>query len=172
MQKIDLKQVVAISYELGISEGDVNEPSMIETTSAEDPMLFLFGESGLPEQFEQELKGKTAGDTFDFVILPEYGYGAHSDDDVVMLPLEVFYVEGKLDREVVQPGRTLPMNDGEGNIVRGTVLEVGQTGVLMDFNHPLAGKTLHFKGKIESVRPATPEEIAHGHVHGPGGHQH
>ncbi len=172
MQKIDLKTVVSISYELGISEGDQNEPVLIETTSAEDPMLFLFGESGLPERFEEELVGKQPGDAFDFVILPEFGYGDYSEDDVVMLPLEVFQVEGKLDREIVQPGRSLPMNDGEGNIVRGTVLEVGQTGVLMDFNHPLAGKTLHFKGKIEAVRPATPEEIEHGHVHGPGGHQH
>ena len=172
MQKIDLQKVVSISYELSISAGSEDEQELLETTSAEDPMLFLFGESGLPERFEEELFGKIVGDDFDFVILPEHGYGDYSEDDVVMLPLEVFHVDGQLDTEVVQPGRTLPMNDGEGNVMRGTVLEVGQAGVLMDFNHPLAGKTLHFKGKVENIRPATTEEIDHGHVHGPGGHEH
>jgi FKBP-type peptidyl-prolyl cis-trans isomerase SlyD len=172
MQKIDLQKVVSISYELEISVGSEDEPELLETTTADDPMLFLFGESGLPERFEEELMGKTTGDTFDFVIPPEFGYGDYSEDDVVMLPLEVFEVDGKIDTEIVQPGRTLPMNDGEGNTLRGTVLEVGQAGILMDFNHPLAGKTLHFKGKVEDIRPATAEEIAHGHVHGPGGHQH
>jgi FKBP-type peptidyl-prolyl cis-trans isomerase SlyD len=64
------------------------------------------------------------------------------------------------------------MNDGQGQTFQGKVKAVSLDTVTMDFNHPLAGKTLHFKGKIESLREAAPEEISHGHVHGPGGHHH
>jgi FKBP-type peptidyl-prolyl cis-trans isomerase SlyD len=66
----------------------------------------------------------------------------------------------------------LPMADNEGHHMQAKVVEVGEEMVTMDFNHPLAGMVMHFEGKIESVRPATAEELSHGHVHGDGGHQH
>jgi FKBP-type peptidyl-prolyl cis-trans isomerase SlyD len=64
------------------------------------------------------------------------------------------------------------MTDEEGNMMRGRVVEVDNEGILMDFNHPLAGHNLFFEGKVENVREATEEELDHGHVHGEGGHQH
>jgi FKBP-type peptidyl-prolyl cis-trans isomerase SlyD len=172
MEIIGLQKVVGVSYRLSVSEPGSDEPELIETTTDDEPMLFLFGESGLPERFEQELQGKQVGQRFNFTITPDQGYGEYHEDDVAMLPLDVFKVDGKIDPEVLQPGRSLPMSDDEGNVLRGLVLEITDTGVLMDFNHPLAGKTLHFDGKVASIRAATAEEVAHGHVHGPGGHQH
>jgi FKBP-type peptidyl-prolyl cis-trans isomerase SlyD len=64
------------------------------------------------------------------------------------------------------------MRDSNGNHVHGTVMKVEFNRVQMDFNHPLAGYDLYFEGEILEIRPATPEEIDHGHVHGPGGHHH
>ena len=71
-----------------------------------------------------------------------------------------------------QVGAVVPMSDNEGNHLRGNIIEVTPEYVKMDFNHPLAGTDLHFSGEILSVRDATQDEIAHGHAHGPGGHQH
>jgi FKBP-type peptidyl-prolyl cis-trans isomerase SlyD len=69
-------------------------------------------------------------------------------------------------------GNIIPMMDQQGNRYEGRVMRVGENSVKMDFNHPLAGKTLYFTGTILDVRNATPDELAHGHVHGPHGHQH
>ncbi|HEY6161907.1 MAG TPA: peptidylprolyl isomerase, partial [Bacteroidia bacterium] len=66
----------------------------------------------------------------------------------------------------------LPMVDNKGNHLQGKVTEISLTEVKMDFNHPMAGKDLHFTGEVLEVRDATQEELAHGHVHGPGGHHH
>ena len=64
------------------------------------------------------------------------------------------------------------MSDNEGNRLVGQILDITEEFVKMDFNHPLAGKDLHFEGEILEVRPASEEELAHGHVHGEHGHQH
>ena len=64
------------------------------------------------------------------------------------------------------------MSDSEGHQLRGTIMEVSDDVVKMDFNHPLAGTDLHFEGQILEVREASEDEIAHGHVHGPDGHNH
>ena len=69
-------------------------------------------------------------------------------------------------------GNVIPMQDQNGNPLRGTVKEIADTTVKMDFNHTLAGQELHFTGQIVDLREGTEEEISHGHVHGPGGHQH
>ena len=83
-----------------------------------------------------------------------------------------FLIDGKLDEEMLQPGNFLPMADNEGNHMQAKVMDISGTAVKMDFNHPLAGMVMHFDGKVADVRPATAEELAHGHVHGEGGHQH
>jgi len=80
--------------------------------------------------------------------------------------------DGEIDHEMLVPGRTIPMRDEEGRQLLGTVAEVQENQVIMDFNHPMAGIDLYFTGSIESVRSATSEEIDHGHVHGEGGHHH
>ena len=64
------------------------------------------------------------------------------------------------------------MKDDRGNQLRGEVLKVDYKGVHMDFNSPLAGYDLYFTGEVVSIRDAEPEEVDHGHVHGPGVHHH
>ena len=73
---------------------------------------------------------------------------------------------------ILQIGNILPMSDNEGNMLRGKVLAFNDKEVTMDFNHPLADMELHFNGAVLSIRAATIDELAHGHVHGEHGHHH
>lgn len=84
----------------------------------------------------------------------------------------MFEVDGSIPEDMLEPGNYIPMADSEGNQMQGRVVEVQGDEVQMDFNHPLAGKTMHFDGKVIGVRDATQEELAHGHVHGEHGHHH
>ena len=148
------------------------EQNLIETANEEQPMVFIYGMSGLPDQFEDNLEGLNSGESFDFKLDTEDGYGEYNEDAVVDLPKNVFEVEGSVPDNMLEEGNYIPMSDSEGNQLQGRVVEVTDEAVKMDFNHPLAGKELYFKGKVENVREATPEELDHGHVHGAGGHQH
>jgi FKBP-type peptidyl-prolyl cis-trans isomerase SlyD len=167
--KIDKDTVVSVNYLL-TNKGTGEK---IEQTSAENPFVFLFGSGGLLEEFENNLLNKKAGDTFDFFISAEKGYGLRDDRFLANVPMDAFLdEEGNFDSENIKVGSTLPMVDNEGAPLYGTVLEITDSHVNMDFNHPLAGTDLHFKGDIIEVRNATAEELSHGHVHGPGGHHH
>ena len=169
--KIEKNKVVTLTYELRILDEN-GEQNLIETANEEQPMVFIYGMSGLPDQFEDNLGGLNSGDSFDFKLDTEDGYGEYSEDAVVDLPKNVFEVEGSVPDNMLEEGNYIPMSDSEGNQLQGRVVDVTDDTVKMDFNHPLAGKELYFKGKVENVREATPEELDHGHVHGAGGHQH
>ncbi|QCR22014.1 peptidylprolyl isomerase [Pontibacter sp. SGAir0037] len=169
--KIEKNSVVTLSYELRILDEN-GEQSLIETASKEHPMVFIYGMSGLPDQFEDQLEGLNTGDAFDFKLDSEGGYGDFDENAVVELPKQVFEVDGSIPENMLEEGNFIPMADSEGNQLQGRVAEVNEDTVTMDFNHPLAGKELYFKGTVENVRAATPEELDHGHVHGPGGHHH
>ncbi len=113
----------------------------------------------LPE-FEKNLYGLAIGDKFDFVLTSEQAYGQRQDDAVLELPKDIFKnEEGVFDSSIVYEGNTVPMRDTEGNTLHGSVLEVREDVVVMDFNHPLAGETLHFEGTIIDEHEATAEEI-------------
>lgn len=166
---IDQNTVVSLHYKL---QEDNAEGELIEETHGGDPLTFLFGVGQMIPEFEANLEGKSAGDEFAFGILHTDAYGPYDDDAVAALPLSVFMFEGELDTEMLQPGRTIPLRDEEGRLLYGTVEEIRENEVVMDFNHPMAGLDLYFTGRIESVREATQEEIDHNHVHGAGGHEH
>jgi len=85
---------------------------------------------------------------------------------------KIFEIDGKIDDEMVAIGKTITMQDQNGNPLDGKVLALKDESVIMDFNHPLAGESLFFSGKIMDVRDASEEEMSHGHVHGAGGHHH
>jgi FKBP-type peptidyl-prolyl cis-trans isomerase SlyD len=168
---IENNKVVYLSYELSIDNPD-DEMVMVEKVNEDNPFVFLFGSSGLPEGFENQLLSLSEGDAFDFTVNPEEGYGDIDENAIVELPIDIFKVDGEVDNEMLQPGSFVPMTDGEGHRLQGKVLKVDDTTVTMDFNHPLAGMNMHFVGKVLKVREASAEEIAHGHVHGEGGAHH
>jgi FKBP-type peptidyl-prolyl cis-trans isomerase SlyD len=121
--------------------------------------------------FENNVVGLNAGDTFSFGIAAIDAYGERTDEAIIDLDQEMFKKEGELMEEVAL-GNVIPLQDQEGRMVPATVLAINETTVTVDVNHPLAGQDLHFTGEVLEVREATGEEISHGHVHGPGGHQH
>ncbi|QRR00431.1 FKBP-type peptidyl-prolyl cis-trans isomerase [Dyadobacter sandarakinus] len=169
--KVEKNNVIALTYSLSIpdSEGEID---VVEVVNEDDPMYFIHGISGLPEGFENQIEGLVAGDTFDFTVTPEDGYGEYDEEAIVDLPREVFQMEGVDQEDLLKIGNIIPMTNEEGERMHGQVVEIRDDVVIMNFNHPLAGKEMHFEGKIISIRPATDEEISHGHVHGQGGHHH
>jgi len=171
MAAVAQNSVVTLTYDLSVTDEN-QQKVLVEQAESDEPMVFLFGHSGLPEEFENQLDGKNAGDAFSFSLTPEQAYGDYDQQAVVQIPKGVFEIDGKVDDQMLEVGNYLPMADNEGNHMQAKVVEVGDEMVTMDFNHPLAGMVMHFDGKIEDVRPATAEELSHGHVHGEGGHQH
>ena len=75
------------------------------------------------------------------------------------LPKHIFEIDGKFDSEHIKEGETVPMMSSDGNRMNGSVLEVKDDIVVMDFNHPLAGEMLHFSGEVIDVHDPTEEEI-------------
>lgn len=169
--KIEQNSVVSVTYNL--KAGMPGTPAeQIESVDNSNPLVFIFGSGMMIPGFESNLNGLSNGDTFSFSIQPDEAYGAPDATALIKLPIDIFKVEGVIDLEVLKTGNILPMSDNEGNMLRGKVLGFDDKEVTMDFNHPLAGMELHFTGSVVGVRPATIDELAHGHVHGEGGVHH
>jgi len=170
---IQNEKVVSVNYTLRVNDQIGQEEEIVEQTTPGNPFVFIFGSGGLLEAFEANLNGLKVGDEFDFFIEAQAGYGLKHDDHIVNIPRDAFLDEkGFFDDEMIAEGNILPMSDHEGNQLQGLVEEITADFVKMDFNHPLAGKNLHFIGSVLSIRDASAEEIDHGHVHGEGGHHH
>ena len=127
-----------------------------------EPLTFLVGHKGMIPGFEREMMGAGVGDSRTFTLEPDDAYGMPSDELVQEVPREMFPEEMPLDL-----GMMLMSDGGPFRIVA-----ITDNTVRCDFNNPMAGKTLHFEVEVMDVRAATPDELAHGHAHGPGGHHH
>lgn len=169
--KAEKNKVVSVAYELHVDDGE-NGKEWMETVPKDQPFLFLFGAGNTLPALEEAMLGKESGDTFEVFIDFESGYGDYDESRKVIVPKSAFKEEGKKNKNILKVGNVIPMKDDQGNQMRGEVLKVDYKGVHMDFNSPLAGLDLYFKGEIVSVRDAEPEEIDHGHAHGPGVHHH
>ncbi len=169
--KINNNTAVGLTYELRVSNTE-KETLLVEKVESDHTFYFLYGNSGLPEGFEEKLQGLEEGEEFDFSLTVEEGFGEKDEEAVVYLPKEAFEVDGVIDEELLQEDNFVPMMDEKGHQVQGKIVKIEKNQVLVDFNHPLVDMNLHFVGKVEEVREATKEEIAHGHVHGDGGHHH
>lgn len=156
MEKILPGKYVEISYELFEVAPDGTETA-VHTVEPTEPERFIFGVTpGLLRPLELALEGLEAGRTFDVLVPSAEGF-PYNPDDVAELDKDIFTVDGKFDAEAVKKGAYIPMQTADGFRITGKVLEVTDKIVKMDFNHPLVGKDLRFKGKVEVVRDATPE---------------
>ena len=153
--------VALIEYELTDDAGEV-----IDTSKGGEPLAYLHGAGNLIPGLEKELEGKGAGDSFKARIVPEDAYGARQDEMIQDAPRAQFPEDAD-----IQPGMQFQAQGPEGAMVV-TVVAVEDETVKLDGNHPLAGVHLTFDVTIVEVREATPEELEHSHVHGPGGHEH
>ncbi len=158
IMRISANKYVAVIYDLNVGEGEERE--LMEKATREVPLKFIYGTGMMIPAFEDALAGLESGDQFDFSLTPENAYGEYNEDHVLELPKNIFEIDGKFDSEMVKEGNTIPMMDADGHRMNGSVLEVKKDVVVMDFNHPLAGETLHFKGEVVDVHEPTAEEIA------------
>ncbi len=156
--KISEGMFVSLTYDLNVGEGEERE--LMEKATAEQPLTFMYGMGMMLEAFEKHINGLKAGDKFSFTLSPEEAYGEFVEENVVELPKNIFEIEGKFDCERIAEGQTVPMMDSSGNRLMGSVTEVKDEVVVMDFNHPLAGETLHFEGNVLDVHQPSAEEIA------------
>lgn len=159
---VSQNKVVSLSYELRVNSknGDV-----IESVDRNAPLTFLFGTGSLLPKFEDYLAGLKVGDSFDFNLQSGDAYGEFDENSIIKVPLQAFQIDGKVDYELVKIGNKIPMQDSDGHRLTGVVKSVDTDSVTMDFNHPLAGNHLFFKGEVTDVRQATDEELTHGHAH-------
>jgi FKBP-type peptidyl-prolyl cis-trans isomerase SlyD len=158
--QIQINTVVSLTYELSSSDGE-----LIEKT--ETPIEYLHGGyHGIFDRVEQALQGKEAGASCDVSLEPSDAFG---DYDANLMHIEP---RAKFPAEIEVGMRFQSAAEGEQHSVVYTVTDITEEKVVVDGNHPLAGMALRFQCKVEAVRPATPEEIEHGHVHGAHGHHH
>ncbi len=162
----ETNKVVSVTYELTSTK---NESELIEKTTTAKPLTFLLGKGFLLPRFEENIKDLKVGGQFDFILTAEEAYGGISDKAIINVPIAAFLVDGQVDKSILEVGRSIPMMDNEGNRLNGVVVEITDDFVKMDFNHPLAGEDLHFKGEVIEVRDASSEEMEHGHIHQSGG---
>lgn len=154
--------VVAIHYTLTNDAGETLDSSR----ERNEPLAYLHGHGNIIPGLENALTGKQAGDALKVTVQPAEGYGERHDEMIQDVPRDAF--QGVDD---IQPGMQFQANTETGPRLF-TITEVNGDTVTVDGNHPLAGTTLHFDVEIAEVREASAEELSHGHVHGPGGHDH
>lgn len=153
--------VVHLDYTLRLGEGEV-----VDTSTGRGPLEFLQGYSQIIPGLEEALYGMSIGEEKLVVVEPMDGYGEQDPMAFEEIARDAFPGDVTLE-----PGMALELVDDSGQPFLAFVAEVGPESVLIDFNHPLAGETLHFDVKIAALRRATSEELEHGHVHG-SGHEH
>lgn len=156
---IKQNSVVTLHYVLKDDAGKI-----IDRSAQDEPLAYLHGHGNLVPGLERELEGKDAGDRLSARIVPADGYGERNDELVQQVPRRALKGIAK-----ITVGMRLQAHTPEGPRPV-TVTRVAGDMITLDGNHPLAGQTLNFDIAIEGVRDATEEELAHGHVHGPGGH--
>ncbi|GAB4269652.1 MAG: peptidylprolyl isomerase [Candidatus Promineifilaceae bacterium] len=154
--------VVGMDYTLHTDDGQ-----LIDSSEGEKPLAFLQGQGHIIPGLEQALYGMREGESKKVVVEPADAYGELDPDAFHKVPMEIFPEDLSL-----QVGMGLHLRDtNTGQPLQAFISEIMEDGVLLDFNHPLAGETLHFEVTIAYLREATEEEKAHGHVHD-GSHQH
>lgn len=154
--EIARNMLVSLTYELrtGSEDGEVKEKAVVDS-----PLSFLYGAGLMLPSFEEKVEGLKQGDNYEFKLSADEAYGPKFEDRIVDLPISIFEADGKVDEEMLVVGNALPMMDSNGNRLNGTILDVNTENVKMDFNHPLAGEDLFFKGDVLEVREATEAEI-------------
>jgi len=154
---IEKDKVVSLHYELRTEKnGDIQE-----TTKGGQPLTFIYGNQQMLPKFEENLANLKTGEKFEFMLDPKNGYGEVNPQMIIDIPKTSLSQDGKLDPNIVAVGKVIGMQDAQGNRFNGTVLEIKEDTVNMDFNHTMAGKDLFFSGEIVEVRNETKEEYEH-----------
>ncbi|MGB0722657.1 MAG: FKBP-type peptidyl-prolyl cis-trans isomerase [Gammaproteobacteria bacterium] len=159
--QVSHQKVVMIDYVL--TDDDKNTLDK----SDGQPLAYIHGMGNIIPGLEKALEGKAVGDKLDVRIEPAEAYGERSLEAIQTVPRDRFQGVDK-----IEAGMQFQAQGAGGAVQVVTVTNVTDTEVTVDANHPLAGVPLNFNVEVVGVRDAEAEEIEHGHVHGPGGHDH
>lgn len=158
MEQQTPNKYVTVAYEL-YTDNDKGIHELVEKAPIEHPFQFISGLGIALDSFESKILALAEGEAFDFVLKVDEAYGPYEQERVIELPKETFAINGRFDKDMVYPGAVLPLVNADGMRFQGLVLELKDNTVIIDLNHPLAGKDLHFKGQVVTMRDATNEEI-------------
>jgi FKBP-type peptidyl-prolyl cis-trans isomerase SlyD len=147
--------VVSLDYKLTV------DSEVVDSSEKDDPIEFLQGRGQIIPGLEKALYGMKIGDEKTVTILPADGYGDIEKDAYIQISRAEFPQDIP-----AQVGISIQMQDEHGDILDARIFEITADTITLDFNHPLAGKTLHFDVSVVDLREATSEELEHGHVHG------
>lgn len=147
--------IVAMAYKLSVNGEE------IDSADEASPLEFIQGYHNIIPGLEEQLYGMKIGEQKQVMVAPEGGYGEVDPEALVEIPRSEFPKDIPLE-----VGIELDMRDEDGDVLTATIIEVSKNSVKLDFNHPLAGETLHFDIKIIGLRTPSEEELDHGHVHG------
>jgi FKBP-type peptidyl-prolyl cis-trans isomerase SlyD len=160
---LNIESGTVVSFHYTLRDADGQE---LETSRGSDPSVYLHGHNNVMPALESAFTGRASGDVFTVELGPGEAYGQRDPDKTRRVPIKHLAFRGKL-----RPGAVVQLNTSEG-MLPVTVIKAGRHSADIDTNHPLAGQALVFDIEIADLRAATAEELAHGHAHGPGGHQH
>ena len=159
--QIAANTVAAFHYTLTNTAGDV-----IDSSRGREPLEYLHGAGNIVPGLEKAMEGRAAGDRFQVEVAAEEGYGQRHEGLVQVVPKDAFR-----GVETIEVGMQFQASGPQGTMSV-QITKVDGDEVTVDGNHPLAGETLNFDIEVATVRAASEEELAHGHAHGAGGHQH
>jgi FKBP-type peptidyl-prolyl cis-trans isomerase SlyD len=148
---------IALNYRLYVNGEEGKE--LMEETKADQPFQFITGFGITLDAFEKNVANLEKGQEFSFSLEKEEAYGEYVDERVLDLDREMFCVDGRFDHEHIYVDAIVPLQNEDGNRFYGRIVEIGEEKVKVDLNHPLAGETLHFEGKVVENREATNEEV-------------
>lgn len=154
---IDDHTIVTLTYE--VRDGGPQGP-LLERMDVNYPFKFMFGVGKMLPAWERRIFGLKSGMGFSFQLAPDDAYGVPSKEQILKMPLTMFYNE----REQIEPGllvegQFVTLTDTEGKAVNAKILKWDDTEVTLDANHALAGKSLFFSGAVLNVRKATVDEL-------------
>lgn len=150
---VENDMVVSLAYELALDDG-----TALEQTAGDELLHFIQGQQQIIPGLENALYGMHVGEEKTVVVEPDQGYGLYDEEDFDVMPRSAFPPD--LELEVGTPLRLRDQVTGEG--FTAYVAEINSENVLLDFNHPLAGETLHFHVRVAGIRRATAEELTDG----------
>jgi FKBP-type peptidyl-prolyl cis-trans isomerase SlyD len=154
-QRIEPGTVVSLAYKLTVDGQEVAR------TEVGEPMEYLHGAQNILPGLEASLEGKRVGDKFTVTLPPEDAYGDYDDEDIEQIDRQDIP-----DANQLEIGMVVEVEDEDGYSYVAHVREINDRVVVLDFNPPLAGKTLTYDVEVIGVRPASDEELSHGHAHG------
>ena len=155
--QIEKNKVASIDYKLTDANG-----ALLDEGAGDEALWYLHGNENLVSGLENALEGKSAGDAFEITVEPDQAYGPRELELLDTIPREDFE-----DADELEVGMAFDVPDDDGGAAYFTILEIHDDEVMVDANHPFAGKTLTFDIAVRAVRDATQEELDHGHAHAP-----